>query len=50
MDLDPEGPKTCGSGGSGFGSGTVIRAMYKSVNRDDFLPDLYSNLDGKIII
>jgi hypothetical protein len=45
MNPDPGGPKTCGSG-AGFGSGseTLIMAMYKSVNRDEFLPNLYSNL------
>jgi hypothetical protein len=24
MNRDPGGPKTCGSGGSGFGSGTLL--------------------------
>jgi hypothetical protein len=26
MDPDPEGPRTCGSGGSGFGSGSATLA------------------------
>jgi hypothetical protein len=28
MDPDPGGPKTCGSGGSGFGSGTLHKTAY----------------------
>jgi hypothetical protein len=26
MDPDPGGPKTCGSGGSGFGSATLVKS------------------------
>ncbi len=28
MDPDPGGPKTCGSGGSGFGSATTQKGIY----------------------
>jgi hypothetical protein len=31
VDPDPGGPKTCGSGGSGFGSGTLQASLEKVV-------------------
>ncbi len=31
-DPDPRGPKTCGSGGSGFGSGSATLATQATVN------------------
>jgi hypothetical protein len=30
-DPDPGGPKTCGSGGSGFGSGTLLAGYFLAV-------------------
>jgi len=39
VDPDPGGPKTCGSGGSGFGSGTLLRTNPNVGHYRNGLPD-----------
>jgi hypothetical protein len=40
MDPDPGGPKTCGSGGSGFGSGSATLVMRVAVTINSCLSNI----------
>ncbi len=39
MDPDPGGPKTCGSGGSGFGFATIFRAIWIRIRPNKIIAD-----------